>query len=67
MGFLEVDDTKIRALYQRAWVESGHGFVNPRKYPYLDRALSMYARKNGCTYDDAYIFAKTGKKVGRLK
>lgn len=66
MGFLEVDDTKIRALYQRAWVESGHGFVNPRKYPYLDRALSMYARQNGCTYDDAYIFAKTGKKVGRL-
>ena len=67
MGFLEVDDTKIRALYQRAWVESGHGFVNPRKYPYLDRVLSMYARKNGCTYDDAYIFAKTGEKVGRLK
>ena len=51
MGFLEVDDTKIRALYQRAWVESGHGFVNPRQYPYLDKALSIYARANGCTYD----------------
>jgi hypothetical protein len=63
MGFLEVDDTKIRALYQRAWVESGHGFVNPRLYPYLDRALSIYARANGCTYDQAYIFAKSGEKM----
>ena len=63
MGILVVDDTKLRALYQRAWVESGHGFVNPRNYPYLDKAISVYALTHRCSYDAAFIFAKTGRKV----
>ena len=63
MGLFEVDEEKLKVLYRRAWVESGMNHVNPRKYPYLDKALSMYARKNHCSYDKALILAKTGKKL----
>ncbi len=63
MGIFDVNEEKLQALYHRAWVESGMSHVNPRKYPYLDRALQIYARENECTYDQALILAKTGKKV----
>lgn len=66
MGIFDVDDDKLKALYHRAWVESGRGFVYPRKYPYLDKALLLYAKEHHCSYDEALIFAKTGKKTGRL-
>ena len=64
MGIFEIDDSKLQALYYRAWVESGRTHVNPRAYPYLNRALIQYARENGCSYDQALILAKTGKKLG---
>ena len=63
---LSVDDTKLQAFYHRAWLEANRGYVDPRKYPYLDRAIYIYAREHDCSYDDAYLFAKTGKKLGRL-
>ena len=28
--------------------------------------IIQYARENDCSYDDALILAKTGKKMGRL-
>lgn len=28
--------------------------------------LYIYAREHNCSYDDALIFAKTGKKMGKL-
>ena len=62
MGILDIDETKLRALYHRAWIESGMKYVNPRKFPYLDRALTAYARQNRCSYDKALILAKTGKE-----
>lgn len=65
-AILSVDDTKLQAFYHRAWLEADRGFVDPRKYPYLDRAIFIYAREHECTYDEALIFAKTGKKMGRL-
>ena len=67
MGLFDVDDDKLRALYHRAWHESGRGAVNTRKYPYLDKALTVYAKEHGCSYDEALILAKTGKKTGRLE
>ena len=66
MGFFDFDEDKIKALYHRAWLECNRGHVNPREYPYLDKALCMFARENNCSYDDALILAKTGKRVGRL-
>ena len=39
MGLFEVDEEKLKGLYHRAWVESGHGFVDPRKYSYLNHAI----------------------------
>ncbi len=65
-AILSVDDTKLQTFYHRAWLEADRGFVDPRKYPYLDRAIFIYAREHECTYDEALIFAKTGKKLGRL-
>ncbi len=62
MGLFDVDEKKLEALYHRAWVESGRGFVDPRKYPYLDRAIIQYARENKCTYDHAWMIAKLGKR-----
>lgn len=66
MGLFDVDEGKLQAFYHRAWLEADRGFVDPRKFPYLDKAIMMYARENGCSYDDALILAKTGKKTGRL-
>jgi len=66
MGLFDIDDDKLQAFYHRAWLECNRGFVDPRKYPYLDRAIIQYARENDCSYDDALILAKTGKKMGRL-
>ena len=66
MGLLDLNEEKLQALYHRAWHEAGMGFVDPRRYPYLDKAIYMYARENGCSYDEALILAKTGKKTGNL-
>ena len=63
MGLFDIDDDKLQAFYHRAWLEANRGFVDPRKYPYLDKAIIQYARENGCTYDEALILAKTGKKM----
>ena len=63
MGIFDYDEEKIQGLYHRAWIESGRGFVDPRKYEYLDKALYMYARQHGCSYDDALVLAKTGSKM----
>lgn len=63
MGLFDINDEKLQALYHRALVEANYGFVNPRKYPYLDRAIMQYARENGCSYDQALILAKTGNKM----
>ena len=67
MGLFDVTDEKLRAFYHRAELEANRGFVDTRKYPYLDRALFIYAREHNCSYDDALVFAKTGRKTGRLK
>lgn len=66
MGMFDIDDDKIKALYHRAWLEANRGFVETRKYPYLDRALYIYAMDHDCSYDEALIFAKTGEKMGGL-
>ena len=66
MGLFDVDDDKLRGFYHRASLEADRGFVDTRKYPYLDKALFIYAKEHNCSYDDALIFAKTGKKIGRL-
>ena len=62
----EATDERLQALYHRAWLEANRGFVDTRKYPYLDKAIYIYAREHNCSYDDALIFAKTGKKMGKL-
>lgn len=66
MGLFDIDEDKIKALYHRAWLECNRGFVDPRKYHYLDKALFMFSRENNCSYDEAFILAKTGKKLGHL-
>ena len=66
MGLFDVDDDKLRGFYHRALLEADRGFVDTRKYPYLDKALFMYAKEHDCSYDEALIFAKTGQKMGRL-
>lgn len=55
MGLFDVDEEKLQGFYHRAWLEANRGFVDPRKYPYLDKAIYMYAREHGCSYDDALI------------
>ena len=66
MGIFDIDDEKLRAFYHRAELEANRGFVDTRKYPYLDKALYIYAKEHNCSYDEALVFAKTGKKMGRL-
>ena len=62
----DYEDQVLKAAYKRAWYQANRGFVNPRDYPELNRAVQAYAIRNHCSYDEAYIFAKTGKKMGRL-
>ncbi len=66
MGLFDIDDDKLKAFYHRAWLEADRGFVDPRKFPYLDKALFIYAKEHDCSYDEALIFAKTDQKMGRL-
>ncbi len=63
MGILDVDENRIKALYKRAWYDCDRGYVDPHNYPELDHALVQFATENNCTYDEAYILAKTGKKM----
>lgn len=65
-ALFEVTDERLQALYHRAWLETNRGFVDSRKFPDLDKALYIYAKEHNCSYDEALIFAKTGKKMGRL-
>ena len=66
MGFFDINEDRLQVLYKRAWYDCGRGLVDPRKYPELDRALTRFAREKNCSYDEAYLLAKTGKKYGRL-
>ena len=66
MGLFDMDENKLQALYHRAELECNRGFVNPRNFNYLDEAIQQFARENACSYDDAFILAKTGKRTGRL-
>ena len=66
MGIFDVDETKLQGFYHRAWLECNRGYVDPRKYPYLNMALTQFAVENNCSYDEAFILAKTGKRMGRL-
>lgn len=59
MGLFDADENKIRAMYKRANAESDGGFVNPRDYRYLDDALTLYAKNNDCSYDEAVRKAKS--------
>lgn len=62
MGLFDVSEESIKGLYQRAVTDSGHGCVDPRAYPDLDRELRAFAKLNNCSYDEALLLAKTGKK-----
>ena len=66
MGFFDIDDERLKELYHRAELEANRGFVDTGKYPYLDEALFLYAEQHDCSYDEALLFAKTGKKMGKL-
>ena len=66
MGMFDINEENIKAFYHRAWLECNRGFVDPRRFPYLDKALIRFARDNNCSYDEALILAKTGKRMGRL-
>lgn len=63
MGLFDVDDKKLQDYYHRAWLEANRGYVDVRKYPYLEKALYQYCREHGCTLDQAIIVAKTGKRL----
>ena len=63
MGFFDVDENRIKALYKRAWYDCDRGYVDPANYPELDHALVQFATENNCSYDQAYILAKTGQKL----
>ena len=67
MGLFDIDqEQRLRNLYHRAEVENNYQAMNTRKFPYLDRELSRFARENHCSYDEAFVLAKTGKRIGRL-
>ena len=63
MGIFDVNEDRIKALYKKAWYDCDRGFVEKGQNPELDHALTQFARENNCTYDEAYILAKTGKRM----
>jgi len=67
MGLFEITDEKLQMFYHKAWLAANRGYVDPKRYPDLDRALYIYAEEHGCSYNEALVFAKTGKKTGRLE
>ena len=67
MGLFEITDEKLQMFYHKAWLAANRGYVDPKKYQDLDRALFIYAKEHECSYDEALLFAKTGEKTGRLE
>ena len=61
MGLFDINENSINAQYDKACRESGHGNVDPQNYPNLDRELMAYSVTHNCTYDEAYMKAKTGR------
>ena len=66
MGLFDITDDRLKDLYHEAELDTNRGFVDTRNHSELDRALFDYAKEHNCSYDDALIFAKTGKKMGGL-
>ncbi len=60
MGLFDVDEQKLQVMYHRAWIEANRGFVDSRKYLYLDDAIQVYVSQHGCSYDEALLIAKNG-------
>ena len=50
MGLFDINDEKLQEFYNMALFEANYGFVNPRKFPYLNCAIMQYARENNCSY-----------------
>ena len=67
MGLFDINENSVRTRYDKACSDSGHGFVDPRDYPDLDRELMAYSITHNCTYDEAYLLAKTGRTPDSVK
>ncbi len=62
MGLFDITEETLMAQYKRAWYDCSRGFVDPRKYPDLDHAITHYAMEHNCSYDDALMIAKNGHR-----
>ena len=49
----------LKAMYHRARKEAGGGFIDPRRFTYLDKELRLYAKEHGCSYDEAVRGARS--------
>ena len=63
LGLFDNTYEKLQMFYHKAWLQANRGYVDPKKYPDLDKALFIYAKEHGCSYDEALLFAKTGNKT----
>lgn len=61
------EDEVLKGEYKKAFYRSANGYVDPKRDIDLDRAIRGYIFSNKCTYDEAFIFAKAGRKMGSLK
>lgn len=46
MGLFDITDEKLQMFFHKAWIAANKGFVDPKRYPDLDRALYIYANDN---------------------
>ena len=74
MGLFDIDDEKLKALYHRAELEANRGYVSTRDYPYLDKALFIYAKEHNCLQMNGKMIlmtgrmlTSTGRRAGRLR
>lgn len=61
--YLILQMMKITSFLSKSMVEANRGFVDPRKYPYLNHAIIQYARTYNCTNNQTLILAKIVKNV----
>ena len=63
MGLFNMDDDNLKMTYEKSILDAGGDAFKADRDPDVEQAVCMYAEQHGCSYDDAWMVATTGKRL----